>query len=376
MTEPLLHICSTADWRAALAAGELHPTSLDDVGFVHLSSPEHVHRPANRLFRGHTDLVLLCIDPELAAVDLYWEPGDPPDPDVPVFPHAYGAIATRAVTAVLPYLPGRDGSFAPLTDVPDRGDLPGRSWWIPYAMALRQASRIEWVTGGFAVLAAGTPESFNHNQLVLDALVPVEVMLAEADDLLGGAGVRHRAVTLRHPDSAGLAAELAGRGFRIDETVVMARRAGPGHSADRPAQAVTEVEAEQLRAWWAERTRRNNADITADAVEQLTQRRLVSGEVIDMRYLAVRVDGAVAAAASLAIDGATAWIDAIDTDPAHRRRGYGEAVLRGCLATAEAAGCDLVVLDALVTDWPRDWYARRGFTEVANAWMAILLVAE
>jgi len=110
--------------------------------------------------------------PELAAVDLYWEPGDPPDPDVPVFPHAYGAIATRAVTAVLPYLPGRDGSFAPLTDVPDRGDLPGRSWWIPYAMALRQASRIEWVTGGFAVLAAGTPESFNHNQLVLDALVP------------------------------------------------------------------------------------------------------------------------------------------------------------------------------------------------------------
>jgi uncharacterized protein (DUF952 family)/ribosomal protein S18 acetylase RimI-like enzyme len=372
VTEPLLHICSAAEWRAALAAGELHPPSLDDAGFVHLSSPEHAHRPANRLFRGRTDMVLLCIDPELAAVDVYWEPGDPPDPEVPVFPHAYGSIATRAVTAVLPYLPERDGWFAPVADLPDRSDVVGRSRWIPYAAMLRQASQIQWVTGGLAVLTAGTPDSYSYNQLLLDALVPVEVILAEADELLDRAGVRHRAVTLRHPESAGLAADLAERGFHIDETVVMARRIGPGYPADRPTQAVTEVAPEQLREWWAQRTRRIDDDVTPDVVQQLTERRVATGKVIDARYLAVRVDGAVAAAASLAIDGATSWIDGIDTDPAHRRRGHGEAMLRGCLATAEAAGCDLVVLDALVTDWPRDWYARRGFGEVGHAWMATL----
>lgn len=94
-----------------------------------------------------------------------------------------------------------------------------------------------------------------------------------------------------------------------------------------------------------------------------------------MRHLAVELDGEVLAAAAMAVDGPTAFLDSIDTDQAHRHVGYGEALLIGCLAKAERAGCDLVALDALVDDWPRDWYARRGFTEIGRQWMATLLAA-
>jgi uncharacterized protein (DUF952 family) len=59
----LVHLCSNDEWRSAQAGGELRPESLDVSGFVHLSTPEQVHLPANRLYSGRTDLVLLRIDP-------------------------------------------------------------------------------------------------------------------------------------------------------------------------------------------------------------------------------------------------------------------------------------------------------------------------
>ena len=32
------------------------------------------------------------------------------------------------------------------------------------------------------------------------------------------------------------------------------------------------------------------------------------------------------------------------------------------------SGCDLVVLEAAGDDWPRHWYARRGFEEIGRTW--------
>ena len=59
----LVHLCPTDEWSSAKTRGELRPESLTSVGFVHLSTPEQVHLPANRLYRGREDLVLLHIDP-------------------------------------------------------------------------------------------------------------------------------------------------------------------------------------------------------------------------------------------------------------------------------------------------------------------------
>ena len=111
-TDVLLHLCSRAEWEQAAVAGEHRPASLAEVGFVHLSSPEQVHLPANRLFAGRTDLVLLRVDASALTDAVRWEPGVPTDPESMLFPHLYGPLPTAAVTSVTPYLPAADGSFA------------------------------------------------------------------------------------------------------------------------------------------------------------------------------------------------------------------------------------------------------------------------
>ena len=62
--EMLVHICAADDWQLAQGRGEHRPDSLEAAGFIHLSTPEQVHLPANRLYEGRLDLVLLRIDPD------------------------------------------------------------------------------------------------------------------------------------------------------------------------------------------------------------------------------------------------------------------------------------------------------------------------
>ena len=92
----LLHITTRAAW----AAGRIDPAGGDS--FVHLSRPDQVHVPANLLYAGRTDLVLLAIDPRRVAGDVREEGG---------FPHLYAAVTTDAVFDVLALQPDDDGVF-------------------------------------------------------------------------------------------------------------------------------------------------------------------------------------------------------------------------------------------------------------------------
>ncbi|WP_040780271.1 DUF952 domain-containing protein [Nocardia pneumoniae] len=113
-THTLVHLCTSAEWLSARQTGEYRAPSLGEAGFIHLSAPEQVHLPANRLFAGRRDLVLLRIDPRRVGAPIEWEPGVPSDPESMLFPHLYGPLPVAAVTAVEEYLPGADGTFAPL----------------------------------------------------------------------------------------------------------------------------------------------------------------------------------------------------------------------------------------------------------------------
>lgn len=115
MRPVLLHICPRGEWRRNRSASELRPDSLAESGFVHLSTPEQVHLPANRLFVGRNDLVLLILEPSRLAAPVLWEPGVPLDPESMRFPHLYGPLPTDAVVAVVDYLPDADGRFLPPT---------------------------------------------------------------------------------------------------------------------------------------------------------------------------------------------------------------------------------------------------------------------
>jgi uncharacterized protein (DUF952 family) len=107
----LVHLCSADEWQLAQDRGEHRPASLSMHGFLHLSTPEQVHLPANRLYAGRTDLVLLHVDPARLSSPIRWESGAPTDPVGMVFPHLYGALPVAAVINVTDYLPGADGRF-------------------------------------------------------------------------------------------------------------------------------------------------------------------------------------------------------------------------------------------------------------------------
>lgn len=112
MIPTLLHLCTHDEWTIARDAGERCPPSLAEVGFVHLSAPNQVHLPANRLYSGRTDMVLLWCDPARLDAEVRWEPGVPGDPEAMRFPHLYGPLPATAVTSVTDYLPDASGRFA------------------------------------------------------------------------------------------------------------------------------------------------------------------------------------------------------------------------------------------------------------------------
>ncbi|HME75201.1 MAG TPA: DUF952 domain-containing protein [Mycobacterium sp.] len=110
----LLHLISSEEWSSARTQAELRPESLRSAGFVHFSTPEQVHLPANRLYRGRDDLVLLHVDPARLAAPIRWESGVATDPESMLFPHLYGALPVTAVIKVTSYRPGADGIFPPV----------------------------------------------------------------------------------------------------------------------------------------------------------------------------------------------------------------------------------------------------------------------
>lgn len=117
----LTHLCGLEDWSRARRCGEIRPEPCGsgEAPFIHLSTLQQVHLPANRLYRGRADLVLLHIDPAALDSPVRWEPGVVTDPESMLFPHLYGPLPANAVIKVTPYPPGPDGTFAPVAGSQD-----------------------------------------------------------------------------------------------------------------------------------------------------------------------------------------------------------------------------------------------------------------
>lgn len=110
----IVHFCPRAHWQAARAEGHYAADTLATEGFIHCSTLEQVHIPANALAWGRTDLVLLEIDESALPEPPRWE-ADPSDPRAMAFPHVYGPIPLEAVVAVRDFRPDAEGRFHPLT---------------------------------------------------------------------------------------------------------------------------------------------------------------------------------------------------------------------------------------------------------------------
>ena len=58
----IYHITKRAAWEQSLTKGHYSASSLDSEGFIHCSTRDQVLGVAQDLFRGQSDLVLLCIN--------------------------------------------------------------------------------------------------------------------------------------------------------------------------------------------------------------------------------------------------------------------------------------------------------------------------
>lgn len=104
----ILHILKRTAWEAALREGVYRPDSLRSEGFIHCSTPEQLIRTANLYFAGHSDLVVLNIDPALVHAPLRWEL---PHTSESPFPHIYGALNLDAVIGIQTLIAGPSEEF-------------------------------------------------------------------------------------------------------------------------------------------------------------------------------------------------------------------------------------------------------------------------
>ena len=355
-----VHLIEPVDWRTALTDGAVRPPSLESVGFVHLSTPEQVHLPAERLYPGRRDLVLLVVDPARLPDSVRFEDGVPADPGGMRFPHLYGPLPTSAVTAVVPYRPP-----VPVV-LPAPGNMLARGLAFDTSLPVRRAVGVGDVPGGVAVLDPDVVHSKDNNRVLFTAPVDAATVEAVTDEVGGNAGWPHRAAGLLWPGSDDVAADLRDRGWQTQGLVQMGRPAAPSPGGER-VEVVTE---EEVHEFWAESWRR---DLPARpdrerVIEDLIARERLNDAVVAVTNLVVREQGRVVASGQLRVDGATAAVDSVLTDPDARGRGHADAVLARALDLAAGAGCDLVVLEAAADDWPRHWYARRGFAELGTTW--------
>ncbi|MGE3285220.1 MAG: GNAT family N-acetyltransferase [Pseudonocardia sp.] len=357
--EPLLHLETTAGWRAILAAGGIDPPA---GGFVHLSTPAQVAHPGDYLYAGRDDVVLLVLDAGRLD-DVRFEDGDPPHPQGWQFPHAYARVPVSAVLAAVPYRPRADGGFDPPGHLPVT--VADRAAWVDPAIRRRAATEESPVTGGTAVRTAGFERRWSANFLHLTGTATAAEVDADADRVLGGWGLPHRVVHLYGEHLAPTARGLAERGWGVDAEVTMAARPTPGGG-----RGVEQVDPAGLLPLWAATRRARHPDIEDAEIREMLGSHAAEAAVTDVRFLAVREGGEPVAATVLKIDGATASFGPLDTLAASRGRGHGNALVMAALDHAHRAGCDVVALDALAEDWPRHWYARRGFAVVGRSWAA------
>ena len=104
-----MHLAYGRDWRDAKSAGEYAPSMLSEDGFIHMSTPELAHLPANAMYSDTADLVLLWIDPARVSCELRYETPEPGANHA--FPHLYGPLNLDAVIAETPLDPWRQGTF-------------------------------------------------------------------------------------------------------------------------------------------------------------------------------------------------------------------------------------------------------------------------
>jgi len=226
------------------------------------------------------------------------------------------------------------------------------------------ADRVETWAGGSAVLTPSLPELWDANYLRVERPDGLDAgaLAAAAEEVLGGAGARHRAVVL--PDGAlgePLRDAFAYRGWGCDRLDFMLLHGTPRQRPGAPP--VEEVDPAELAKF----------NLALAAVEpfggravaqEIAERQARVRRTTSLRSFAVRAGGRVVGACSLLERDGVAEIDSVSTLPAHRGQGAARAAVVRAIQVAREGAAELVFLGAYRDDWPHRWYRRLGFAPV------------
>ena len=91
----LFHLTTRSAWQRAVAIGDYVTPSLEDDGFIHLSTEEQWPGVRARLYADVIDLVLLVIEPSRLRHEIKFELADGEH-----YPHLYGPLDVSAVIEV------------------------------------------------------------------------------------------------------------------------------------------------------------------------------------------------------------------------------------------------------------------------------------
>jgi RimJ/RimL family protein N-acetyltransferase/predicted GNAT family acetyltransferase len=233
------------------------------------------------------------------------------------------------------------------------------------AVEERQSEVVVPFPYGTALSAPSLPDVYDLNVVRVERDVPVEDLIAAADELQ--AQFHHRKVVV--PDSA-LGARLApgfeAAGWSSTCHVHMALHGEPDRIDDTAR--VAELSLSELAA--AHRTSTLRAEWGDEAIaERLLAAKRRRAQAVPTRHFGVREESRVVAYCDLYESGGIAQIEDVNTLEEARGRGYGRALVTRAVAEARRAGADLVFLDALRDDWPRELYAKLGFEIVGESYL-------
>lgn len=220
---------------------------------------------------------------------------------------------------------------------------------------------------GVAVLERSLPRRHDSNYLLIERLplgAGAPELADEAERILGGAGLTHRAVfTFDAALGERLEPEFRELGWNIRRHIWMVQLREPERTGD--LSIVEEVDEADLRpARTAEIVRYPWG--TEEVAKQLLDAKLLLGQRAKTRFFAVRVDGEIVSWADLYVAQGIAQVEDVATKEEHRGKGYASAVVLRAAEEGRAAGADLVFLVADGDDWPKELYARLGFDTIGR----------
>jgi spore maturation protein CgeE len=221
---------------------------------------------------------------------------------------------------------------------------------------------------GVAYFYESLPRVWSRNYFVAERdldEISAELLAAEADRLLGGAGLSHRKIEI-YDEGTGASVEpgLRGLGWNVNCDLIMVARGAPDRGAD--TSPTEEVELEALEPVWAEGIASEPYGREEDVVRQLLENKRIVMGAVETRFFAARVEGQIASYCDLYSDGRTGQIESVMTVDAYRNRGLARAVVSRALEESRAAGNDLTFLMAHRDDWPQELYRKLGFEEVGR----------